>query len=60
MKFSTPFQIEDFFYFGVNTNADPGDEKFGIGLCQLYLGYYTKPHEIGGWCFGLCDENGCL
>lgn len=60
MQFSTPIQVQKVFYLGMNMNAYPGDEKFGLGIFNLYLGYYTQPHPIGGWCFGVLDKNGCL
>jgi hypothetical protein len=60
MRFSTPISIQRVFYLGVDTNAYPGDEKFGLGIFNLYLGYYGQPDILGGWCFGILDKNGCL
>lgn len=52
-----------FLYIGWNNNPslpvndkDCGDEIFGLGIGNFYLGLYTD----GKWCAGFLDENGCL
>ena len=56
IKFSTPHQIADKFYFGLNfTPSGDDDERFGIALKDYYLGLYGKQ-----LCWGQLDANGCI
>lgn len=65
MKFRTPLSISNVFYLNVDTHASTGDERIGVSLGRLYLGYYgrklpsypTHPH---GWHRGILDRNGLL
>jgi hypothetical protein len=53
--FSTPDLITDYFYFGVNFKAYPGDEIIGISIKNLYAGVYN---DAVVW--GVLDEHGAL
>lgn len=59
VKFSTPYQISDWFYLGMNLRADcddaVGDECFGISINRYYFGVYGNTAQ-----WGKLDENGCL
>jgi len=56
VKFATPYQIGNQFYFGVNlTPSGDNDERFGISIKDYYLGLYGK--QIA---WGKLDENGYL
>lgn len=56
IKFSTPHQFADQFYFGLNlTPSGDNDERFGIAVKDYYLGLYST-----GIYWGQTDENGCL
>lgn len=65
VKFATPLLTSRFLYLGIDTHASAGDERIGLSLGRLYLGYYgrklpaypTHPH---GWHWGILDRNGCL
>lgn len=52
-----------FIYIGWHNNARPpihnndcGDESFGLGIGNFYVGCYTD----GKWCAGFLNEYGCL
>ena len=57
VKFSTPYQFADKFYFGLDLtrNCDNNDERFGISVREYYVGLYGQQ-----LCWGKLDENGCL
>ena len=56
VKFATPYQIGNQFYFGVNlTPSGDNDERFGISIKDYYLGLYGNQ-----LCWGKLDENGSL
>ena len=56
VRFSTPLQIADKFYFGLNfTPSGDDDERFGIAVKDYYLGLYGKQ-----LCWGQLDSNGCI
>jgi len=59
VKFSTPHQISDWFYFGLDLRKDcdatVGDERFGVSINRYYFGVYDN---VAQW--GKLDENGCL
>jgi len=57
VKFSTPYQLSDWFYFGVNLtrHCDKDDERFGVAIKDYYLGLYGQQ-----LCWGQLDEKGCL
>jgi len=59
VKFSTPHQIADWFYFGLDLRKDcdgtVGDERFGVSINRYYFGVYDN---VAQW--GKLDENGCL
>ena len=56
VKFATPYQVGNQFYFGVNlTPSGDNDERFGISIKDYYLGLYGNQ-----LCWGKLDENGCL
>ena len=52
MKFSLDSKL---FYIGANTNANQGDEQFGISIGKYYFGVYdNKP------CAGKLNKHGAL
>ena len=56
VKFATPYQIGNQFYFGVNlTPSGDNDERFGVSINRYYFGVYDN---VAQW--GKLDENGCL
>jgi len=62
VKFSTPYQIADWFYLGMNLRplnvneiGEESDERFGISLNRYYFGVYNNTAQ-----WGKLDENGCL
>ncbi len=56
VKFATPYQVGNQFYFGVNlTPSGDNDERFGISIKDYYLGLYGN--QIA---WGKLDENGSL
>jgi len=59
VKFSTPYQISDWVYLGLNLRADcddaVGDERFGVSINRYYFGVYGNTAQ-----WGKLDENGCL
>ena len=59
VKFSTPYQIADWFYLGMDLRPEVsetvGDERFGISLNRYYFGVYGNTAQ-----WGKLDENGCL
>jgi len=56
VRFSTPHQVADKFYFGLNfTPSGDDDERLGIAVKDYYLGLYGKQ-----LCWGQLDANGCL
>ena len=56
VRFSTPHQFIDTFYFGLNlTHSGDDDERFGIAVKDYYIGLYGKQ-----LCWGQLDEQGCL
>ena len=59
VKFSTPHQISDWFYFGLDLrkdcDANVGDERFGVSINRYYFGVYDNTAQ-----WGKLDENGCL
>lgn len=52
----------NWFYFGMNLKARPGDEMFGISFGRFYVGYYRPGHspDVDGWAIGFLDENDVL
>lgn len=59
VKFSTPYQIADWFYLGMDLRPEVsetvGDERFGISVNRYYFGVYGNTAQ-----WGKLDENGCL
>ena len=55
IKFRTPDQIADYFYFSVNLIGDPGDEIVGFSVGNRYIGLYSNTIQ-----WGILDENGSL
>ena len=55
MKFQTPQQFHQFFYFSVNMIGEPGDEIVGLSVGNRYIGLYNS-----GISWGVLDENGAL
>ena len=56
VRFSTPHQFMNTFYFGLNfTPSGDGDERFGIAIKDYYFGIYDN---VAQW--GKLDANGCL
>lgn len=59
VKFSTPHQIADWFYLGMDLRPEVsetvGDERFGISVNRYYFGVYGNTAQ-----WGKLDENGCL
>lgn len=57
VKFSTPHQFGDKFYFGLNLtrNCDNNDERMGVSFGVYYAGLYGNQLV-----WGKVDENGCL
>lgn len=51
-----------YFYVGWNNNPSPsvngdcGDETFGLGIANFYVGRYSD----GKWCAGFLNKYGCL
>ena len=59
MNFQTPDKISNFFYVGVNLNAECDDELMGISVGSFYVGLY--PTKSGfDLSMGILDANGCL
>lgn len=55
LKFSTPYDIADYFYFAVNFTADSGDEIVGLSVGKRYIGLYSN-----GIAWGILNANGAL
>jgi len=57
VKFSTPHQIGDKFYFGLNLtrNCDNNDERMGVSFGAYYAGVYGNQLV-----WGKVNENGAL
>jgi len=59
VKFSTPHQISDWFYLGMDFRPEVsetvGDERFGISINRYYFGVYNNTAQ-----WGKLDENGYL
>ena len=59
IKFATPYQIADWFYFGIDLRHEVDDilddERFGISVNRYYFGVYGNTAQ-----WGKLDENGCL
>jgi len=59
VKFSTPHQISDWVYLGmdlrVENDAVVGDERFGVSVGRYYFGVYNNTAQ-----WGKLDDNGCL
>jgi len=53
--FSTPDFITDYFYFGVNFQAYPGDEIIGLSVKNWYVGLYDS-----GIYWGELNDQGAL
>jgi hypothetical protein len=55
LKFSTPYNIANYFYFAVNFVADSGDEIVGLSVGQRYIGLYHN-----GIAWGILNAEGAL
>ena len=59
VKFSTPYQISEWFYLGMDLRPEVsetvGDERFGISINRYYFGVYGNTAQ-----WGKLDENGAL
>ena len=59
VKFSTPYQVSEWFYLGMDLRPEVsetvGDERFGISINRYYFGVYGNTAQ-----WGKLDENGCL
>ena len=55
MKFRTPDNISDYFYFSVNMIGEPGDEIVGLSFGNRYIGLYDNSIT-----WGILNENGAL
>ena len=55
VKFSTPEQFGQMFYFGMDLRPEVADEILGICVNKYYLGVYGNTAQ-----WGKLDENGCL
>lgn len=56
VKFSTPYQISEWFYLGMDFRQNMnGDERFGVSINRYYFGVYDNTAQ-----WGKLDENGCL
>ena len=56
VKFSTPYQISEWFYLGMDFRQNNnGDERFGVSINRYYFGVYDNTAQ-----WGKLDENGCL
>lgn len=73
MKISTPIELQDMIYLAFDTKAKPGEERFGIGIGRLYLGYYGSRDRLqralgwfdknivpSGWAAGIVNDKGTL
>lgn len=56
VKFSTPHEFADKFYFGVNfTPSGDNDERFGVSIKNAYFGIYGNTAH-----WGILNQQGCL